>query len=152
MAFVQVAFGPNPMAKVGPFGLKLPTLVGTYSLDETSCFEPPMSVEARVNTPTAIEVGAFTSIAAAGKIGNVKVGRYCAIAPEVKIGAHEHPTDWLTCSRVTYYPEIHNWDQFCKPDQMNTIRRQRRPFANSCPITTLGHDVWIGQGPSSAPA
>lgn len=145
MAYATIELGAQGWRRLLPLGLKLPTLAGTRRLAESSFFEPPVFVQARLDDPTAIQVGAFTSISG-GQIGNAEIGRYCAIAPEVRIGAHEHPTDWLTCSRVAHYPEVHGWDVLCRPDQVEFIRSNRKPFQASCPTTRIGHDVWIGQG------
>lgn len=102
-------------------------------------------MQAHVAIPTMLQVGAFSSISG-GKLDGVTIGRYCAVAPDVVIGAHEHPTDWLTVSRVAYYPVVYGWDRFCRPDAIEFIRENRHPFSGSRPVTTIGHDVWIGQG------
>ena len=62
------------------------------------------------------------------------------------IGAHEHPTDWLTTSRVAYYPEVNGWDELVSGTNLAKVSAGRRTFADSCPNTTIGPDVWIGQG------
>lgn len=145
MAPLSIEFGATPRERLEPLGLRLPTLTGTCQLDAGSSFEPPCFIQARVDQPTLLEVGAFTSVSG-GQIGKVKIGRYCAIAPDVRIGAHEHPTHWLTCSRVAYYPVVHDWDRFSRPDGYETIRQTQHEFTATCPLTTLGPDVWIGQG------
>lgn len=143
--FLTIPFGPDPSRRLAPLGIKLSTLRGDFELAEASSFEPPMALQANVESRTLLEVGAFTSISG-GKIGGVRMGRYCAIAPEVTIGAHEHPTNWLTCSRVAYFPVVHGWDEFCRPHDAATIRNHHHRFSGSRPTTVLGHDVWIGQG------
>ena len=55
-------------------------------------------------------MSAPSATSAAPAINNARFGRYCSVASGVTIGAHEHPTDWLTTSRTAYYPEIHGWD------------------------------------------
>lgn len=145
MPFVTVRFNRTSADKLAALGLKLPTLVQDQQLDDRSYLEPPVFIQANVVTPTRIEIGAFTSISG-GQIGNVRMGRYCAVAPHVMIGANEHPTDWLTCSRVTYYPVVHGWDRFCRGDQADAIVKNSHPFLASAPLTTLGNDVWIGEG------
>ena len=145
MAFVSIPFGARPAETLVPLGLRLPTLTGTRQMDARSSFEPPVFVQATLPPPCWIEVGAFSSISG-GTISAARVGRYCAIAPEVTIGANEHPLDWLTCSRVAYYPVVHGWDAFCRPDRAELIRANAKPFAASFRLTTLEHDVWVGQG------
>jgi acetyltransferase-like isoleucine patch superfamily enzyme len=145
MATVTIPFGANPAETLVPLGLRLPTLTGTRQIDQRSAFEPPVFVQATLPMPSWIEVGAFSSISG-GSISAARIGRYCAIAPDVVIGANEHPVDWLTSSRVAYYPVVHGWDAFCRPDRVEFIRANAKPFAASFRMTTIGHDVWIGQG------
>ena len=145
MTFVAIPFTGRFSEKLLPLGCKMPTMVSGHQLDSESFFEPPVAILAQVENPTLLQVGAFTSISG-GRIGGVKIGRYCAIAPEVHIGAYEHPTDWLTCSRIAHYPVVHGWDEFCRPDRVDFIRANVKHFRQSRPVTTLGHDVWIGQG------
>lgn len=145
MAMVTIPFGANPGETLVPLGLRLSTLSGTRQMDVRSRFEPPVFVQATLPLPSWIEVGAFSSISG-GSIGAARIGRYCAIAPEVTIGANEHPVDWLTSSRVPYYPVVHGWDAFCRPDRVGFIRANAKRFADSFRMTSIGHDVWIGQG------
>ena len=63
------------------------------------------------------------------------------------IGPHEHPTDWLTTSRIAYYPEVNGWDA------LRRRRRSRRASTRAPALSrraarspTIGPDVWIGQG------
>ena len=145
MTFVAIPFGARSEEKLRPLGCKMPTMTSRHELDSESFFEPPVAVLAQVENPTLLQVGAFTSVSG-GRIGGGKIGRYCAIAPDVHIGAYEHPTDWFTCSRIAHYPVVHGWDEFCRPDRLEFIRANVKHFKKSRPITTLGHDVWIGQG------
>lgn len=144
MPEIHIPFGPKPHL-LASLGCKAPMMTGDFGLEEGSFLEPPVAVLSRVENPTFLQVGAFTSISG-GLIGGVRIGRYCALAPEVRIGAYNHPTDWLTSSRVAHYPVVHDWDQFCAPDRVDFIRRNVRSFPNSRRVTTLGHDVWVGQG------
>lgn len=63
----------------------------------------------------------------------------------MQIGAHEHPLDWLTSSRLTHVPDMHQWHLFCAGDRTAALMPQRRSFKASCPMTEIGNDVWIGQ-------
>jgi acetyltransferase-like isoleucine patch superfamily enzyme len=145
MSFVTIPFGRTPQAKLLGMGLKIPHISGSHDLDARSFFEPPVFVQATLTTPTMVQIGAFASISG-GRIGGAKIGRYAAIAPEVVIGTHEHPIDWLTCSRIPYFPIVHNWHEFCRPDKAQFIKENRKSFPQSSKITTIGEDVWIGQG------
>jgi acetyltransferase-like isoleucine patch superfamily enzyme len=123
----------------------LPQTKGVLALNQISFLEGPTMVQAHIASRTILQVGAFCSIAG-GKLGNVKIGRYCSIAPDVMIGSNEHPVDWLTSSRVTHVADLHDWARFVAPDRVNELRKQRLPFKDSCKITTIGNDVWIGVG------
>lgn len=126
-------------------GLRLGGLAGTRRLDAASRIEAPTSIQSTVAAGALIDVGAFCNLSG-GQINNVVVGRYASIADGVVIGAHEHPTDWLTTSRTAYYPEVHGWDRLMLGDAADGLARRIVPYTGSCPVTTLGPDVWIGQG------
>lgn len=125
-------------------GLKLGGLGGNIRLAHRSVFEGPTSVQAHVVDGAELNIGAFCNLSG-GTLNNLHAGRYCSIANGVVIGSHEHPTTWLTTSRTAYYPEVNNWDQLMSSDP-RSVHARKRPFAASCPVTTLGPDVWIGQG------
>lgn len=126
-------------------GLRLPGLRNTQRLAAKSRIETPVSIISTVAHGAFLDVGAFCNLSG-GAINNVRFGRYCSVASGVVIGPHEHPTDWLTTSRTAYYPQVNGWDALVAEDSVAKIRAQKRPFAASCPITTIGADVWIGQG------
>ncbi len=126
-------------------GLRLPGLLQTGRLAAGSRIEGPTSIIATVSQGAFIDIGAFCNLSG-GAINNVRFGRYCSIASGVVIGMHEHPTDWLTTSRTAYFPQVNGWRDLVAPDRQDEIRRGLRPFKASCPITQIGHDVWIGQG------
>jgi acetyltransferase-like isoleucine patch superfamily enzyme len=140
-----VDFGRGAHDRLARVGLKLPTLAGRHVFEPPTAFEPPLFVGGELDNPTAIEIGAFTSISG-GRIGTARIGRYVSIAPEVRIGAHEHPVGWLTTSRTAHFPEVHGWDAFCRPDAVAAIRAAAPVFDGSCPTTRIGNDVWIGHG------
>lgn len=126
-------------------GLKLPGLRATGWLAEGSRIEAPASIISTVVPGAFLDVGAFCNLSG-GTINNVRFGRYCSVASGVVIGPHEHPTDWLTSSRTAYYPQVNGWDALVAGDSVRTIQAGKRPFAASCPVTTIGPDVWVGQG------
>ncbi|HET8728742.1 MAG TPA: CatB-related O-acetyltransferase [Alphaproteobacteria bacterium] len=144
MSTIDVDFGAAPLNKLLALGLKLTTVRGQHKLHPKTRFEPPLFIQATI-VGGAVQVGAYCSISG-GRIGQVTFGRYCSVAPETIIGAHEHPVDWLTSSRIPYVPNVHDWDKFSAPDRLDFIKANRRPFTESCPITEIGNDVWIGQG------
>ena len=116
-------------------------------LFETVTFERPAYLF-DLRRVKSCSLGAFSYVNGLNttSLYDARIGRYCSIAPEVMIGSNEHPVDWLTSSRVTHVADLHDWARFCAPDRVDEIRRQRVPFKDACKITTIGNDVWIGQG------
>lgn len=126
-------------------GLRLPGLVQTGRLAAGSRIEGPTSIICTVTPGAFLDIGAFCNLSG-GTVNNVRFGRYCSLAAGAVIGMHEHPTDWLTTSRTAYFPQVNGWRELVAPDRKDEIRRGLRPFRDSCPITEIGDDVWIGQG------
>ena len=126
-------------------GMRLAGLGQAKKIDATSRFEGPTSVIASIAPGAFLDIGAFCNLSG-GTLNNLRAGRYCSIASGVITGTHEHPTDWLTTSRTAYYPEVNGWDELLAGERAAEIRAKSRPFPGSCPVTTLGPDVWIGQG------
>ena len=126
-------------------GVKLYGMRNTHALAKGSRIEAPTSILSTVTSGAFLDIGAFCNLSG-GTINNVRFGRYCSVASGVVIGAHEHPTDWLTTSRTAYYPQVNGWDDLVAGPAAASVHNRKRPFAASCPITTIGPDVWIGQG------
>ncbi|MFD0463207.1 CatB-related O-acetyltransferase [Microvirga aerilata] len=144
MPLITMDFGSSGWTGERSTGLRLPLARGQLTLIDRSYFEPPTSVQAHLSQHTTVQIGAFCSISG-GRLGNVSIGRYCSIAPDVMIGANEHPTDWLTTSRIAYQPELHSWAEFLAPERVPEIAANRRDPGDIGKMTVLGNDVWIGQ-------
>jgi acetyltransferase-like isoleucine patch superfamily enzyme len=145
MATTPLRLTGEALTALDRVGLRLPGLRTAKSLHPGSRIETPTSIISTVAPGAFLDVSAFCNLSG-GSINNVRFGRYCSVATGVVIGPHEHPTDWLTTSRVAYYPEVNGWDELLGSPDTAAIHARRRPFANSCPITEIGPDVWIGQG------
>lgn len=96
--------------------------------------EPHCQLGGRVQFPPCA-IGAY-SFTQSGRFNNVEIGRYCSIAPDVVIGAPEHPTDWVSTSPFQWNPE------HLSASRQGEMRR--RSF-DGCQPVIVGHDVWIGQ-------
>lgn len=142
---LKVSFSHADLKTFAEKGLKLYGLSGTSRLAKGSFVEAPTSLLSTVTPGAFLEVGAFCNLSG-GTLNNIRIGRYCSMAHGVVTGSHEHPTDWLTTSRASYYPEVNGWDRLMLQEKAADIHAKKRPFAASCPITELGNDVWIGQG------
>lgn len=142
---LNLSFSHAHLKSFADRGLKLYGLSNTSRLTKGSFVEAPTSLLSTVTPGAFLEVGAFCNLSG-GALNNIRVGRYCSMAHGVVTGSHEHPTDWLTTSRMSYYPEVNGWDKLMLGDEAQELHSKKRPFASSCPISTLGNDVWIGQG------
>ncbi len=145
MTQIPYSLSPSASAAWAAQGFGLSGLGASGSLTGASRFEGPCSVLARVEPGAHLSVGAFCNLSG-GTLNNLEAGRYCSVAHGVTIGSHEHPLDWLTTSRTAYYPEVNGWDRLMAGAAAEEIHRRKPAFTASCPITTLGPDVWIGQG------
>lgn len=141
----DLALTQPQLRDLSALGLRLGGLVQTGKLAASSRIEGPNSIQSSVAGGATLEIGAFCNLSG-GRINNLRAGRYCSVADGVSIGAHEHPTDWLTTSRTAYFPEVHNWDYLMLDKSAASLIGRVASPAGTCPVTTLGPDVWIGQG------
>lgn len=81
-------------------------------------------------------VGAFTYIQSESIIINTSIGKFCSIAGEVRIGMAEHPLNWVSTSPVFY--DMSQPLPMALTDEKNVFGQQIQ--------TSIGSDVWIGQG------
>lgn len=79
------------------------------------------------------KVGRYTRIKPGCVFKNATLGNYCSIANDVMIGIGQHPTNLLSTNSIFYKPGIHA--RFAQH-----IEYEEEPY------TTIGHDVWIGNG------
>jgi phosphonate metabolism protein (transferase hexapeptide repeat family) len=70
-------------------------------------------------------------------IADATIGKFCAIAANVRIGAPNHPIDRPSLHRFTYCPEYYS-PEATRDHTFFAARRADR--------VTIGHDVWIGHG------
>jgi phosphonate metabolism protein (transferase hexapeptide repeat family) len=75
-------------------------------------------------------------------VADASIGRFCAIAAMVRIGAPNHPMDRPSLHRFTYCPEYYDTGAE-RDDAFFAARRAAR--------VTIGHDVWIGHGVTVLP-
>ncbi len=81
-------------------------------------------------------LGAFSYVQTRTTINNAEVGPYCSIAGDVVIGLAAHPTHFVSTSPVFYDPA----------QPLPRFLARERTFTDNLPHTTIGADVWIGQG------
>lgn len=145
MPQTTIALSGPLLKRLADAGLPLWGLIECRALDERSRIEGPTAVHAKVASGALVEIGAFCNLSG-GEINNVRIGRYSSMAAGAVVGAHEHPTDWLTTSRTAYYPQVNGWDALMAGADAPAVHARTRPFTRSCPVTEIGPDAWIGQG------
>ena len=106
-------------------------------VDETSVLEDPVKLYGNATIKKRCRIGAYTYIGRNTTVSSdTVIGRFCAIARGVEIGAFDHPTDWLSI-----HPFQYNKDHFTPVDGYGNAPRVpfQRPDG-----TVIGNDVWLG--------
>jgi phosphonate metabolism protein (transferase hexapeptide repeat family) len=83
------------------------------------------------------ELGDYSYLGQGCIVADASIGKFCAIAANVRIGAPNHPIDRPSLHRFTYCPEYYDFS--AKRDR--SFFRDRRADR-----VQIGHDVWIGHG------
>src|SRR5450631_3790332 len=81
------------------------------------------------------ELGDYSYLGPGCMIADAQIGRFCAIAARVRIGAPNHPLDRPSQHRFTYCPEYYT----ANAQRDHAFFRQRRADR-----VVIGNDVWIG--------
>jgi phosphonate metabolism protein (transferase hexapeptide repeat family) len=81
------------------------------------------------------EIGDYSYLGSGCMVADAKIGRFCAIAAQVRIGAPNHPMERPSQHRFTYCPEY--YDSSATRD--HGFFRERRDDR-----VIIGNDVWIG--------
>jgi len=83
------------------------------------------------------KLGDFSYLGQDCMVADAQIGRFCAIAAQVRIGAPNHPVDRPSLHRFTYCPEYYTESA----ERDRTFFSERRGDR-----VTIGNDVWIGHG------
>jgi acetyltransferase-like isoleucine patch superfamily enzyme len=86
------------------------------------------------------EVGAFSYFNGCAEVFHTNIGRYCSIAPDVVIGAGEHPVNYFS----THPFACGGGGSRFKNSKFYDVIRARGGKAPNHKRTTIGSDVWIG--------
>lgn len=84
-----------------------------------------------------VAVGDWTYFERHGEGIYADIGKFCAVAANVRINALEHPVERLTQHKISYRPN--EYFRYLGVDQEFRARRAGKRVA-------IGHDVWIGHG------
>jgi phosphonate metabolism protein (transferase hexapeptide repeat family) len=83
------------------------------------------------------ELGDYSYIERHAEVIYAKIGKFCAIASDVRINALNHPMDRVSQHKITYRP-----NEYFLGARIDKAFREAR-IADA---VTIGHDVWIGHG------
>jgi virginiamycin A acetyltransferase len=119
---------------------------GTHVVDSETTFEAPIALHNAFVFHTPITIGAFTYLGERTHIAQARIGRYCSIAKDVQIGLLRHPTDWLTSAALAFMPFPAFEEPLMDADPMWQRTLPVQPFEDEFATTTIGNDVWIGNG------
>ena len=81
------------------------------------------------------ELGDYSYLGPGCMVADAKIGKFCAIAAQVRIGAPNHPLDRPSQHRFTYCPEYYT----ATAQRDHAFFKQRRSDR-----VLIGNDVWIG--------
>lgn len=89
------------------------------------------------------QVGRGTYIQYQSDLKKCKIGKWCSIAPEVKIVSGNHPTNiYVSTHPVFYLPKVHAGLKFVNSscfEEYSYVDNDKRWFCE------IGNDVWIGE-------
>jgi phosphonate metabolism protein (transferase hexapeptide repeat family) len=86
-------------------------------------------------------LGDFSYLGPDGMVADAEIGKFCAIAARVRIGAPNHPIDRPSLHRFTYCPDYYS--SAPRDEEFFAARRGDR--------VRIGHDVWIGHAVTVLP-
>lgn len=119
---------------------KAPKLARTFIHPTVSSRNVEIGTSCEILDNTHIEytsLGDYSYLGPNCMVADARIGKFCAIAASVRIGAPNHPMDRPSLHRFTYCPEYYS----------ATATRDAGFFANRRDdVVTIGHDVWIGHG------
>ena len=82
-------------------------------------------------------LGDYSYLGSDCMVGDAEIGKFCAIAAGVRIGAPNHPIGRASLHRFTYCPEYYD---------PHAVRDAAFFAARHADRVVIGHDVWIGHG------
>ena len=83
------------------------------------------------------ELGDYSYIERHSEAIYAKIGKFCAIASDVRINALTHPMERISQHKITYRP-----NEYFTGAKLDKDFRESRTSAE----VEIGHDVWIGHG------
>ncbi|SDR31450.1 DapH/DapD/GlmU-related protein [Pseudovibrio sp. Tun.PSC04-5.I4] len=125
--------------------IKPPKLKETVIESTVSLREARIGRQCEVLGPTHLEyceLGDYSYIGPNSSVADTVIGKFTAIASNVRLGPPNHPMERVSQHRFTYTPEYYRGDK----ERDHTFFANRR--ANR---VLIGNDVWIGHGVTVLP-
>jgi phosphonate metabolism protein (transferase hexapeptide repeat family) len=117
-----------------------PKLAETFIHPSATLRDVTVGMRCEILQNTAVEYSSLGDASYIGPncmVGDAVIGKFCAIAASVRIGAPNHPMDRPSLHRFTYCPEYYSGE----------ASRDAGFFADRhADQVVIGHDVWIGHG------
>ena len=82
-------------------------------------------------------LGDYSYVERHAEIIYAEIGKFCAIASDVRVNALNHPMDRVSQHKITYRP-----NEYFLGKKLDTGFREERIMKK----VVIGHDVWIGHG------
>lgn len=124
---------------------KIPKLAETFIDPSVRLREAEIGRRCEVLAQTRMEYASLGDYSYLGEycdVADARIGKFCAIASMVRIGAPNHPMDRPSQHRFTYVPEYYEV-QAERDANFFSGRRDARVM--------IGNDVWIGHGVTVLP-
>ena len=115
-----------------------PKLAETFVEPSVKLREVTIGVCCEILGDTAIEyteLGDYSYLGPGCMVADAEIGKFCAIAAHVRVGAPNHPLDRPSQHRFTYCPDYYTADS----QRDHGFFRRRRADR-----VVIGNDVWIG--------
>lgn len=100
---------------------------------------------------TFINIGKVQDASTADYIDVSRIGRFCSIAPNVRIGFPEHSISFISSHPMFRYAANSDWLDDCFPKlhnewELEMHNKNMESYRNKRVLTSIGNDVWIGYG------
>ena len=123
-----------------PLAARSPKLAQTFIHPSVTLRDVAVGARCEILQNSAVEYSSLGDASYLGPncmVGDTVIGKFCAVAASVRIGAPNHPMDRPALHRFTYCPEYYSAE----------ASRDAGFFADRhADRVTIGNDVWIGHG------